>query len=353
MTPPLKRTHGFTLIELLVVIAIIGILAGFLAVGLPRALEAAKIAKLENNFNQIRIILTEYLIDNGTFPPAYGYLDRDAVKFLREVMGINIAALSLADLNQYQTGNPLQLASPLRPAYTRPWMDFMGHHHNEDLYDNFSRGYDTDRNGIISRLEFSPFGELTNPATQNYRFDQIPYLYIYDPDAPGPLLNEMNDQLSTENPRPISYFPINLRQFRKLSADWYRRGAANDPRPIHQLNANGLDVLASMRFPPPNYNAYVLISVGPSGNTWNMLIDFTNSVLAEANYSPAYYYHVLGMAAYFMATRDAEDGGVGDGELDFEYRARTRRAQADHPGNYLPDPKGPNAAGPIIFVGEG
>ncbi|HPA04274.1 MAG TPA: prepilin-type N-terminal cleavage/methylation domain-containing protein, partial [Candidatus Hydrogenedentes bacterium] len=48
------RGWGFTLIELLVVIAIIGILAGFLAVGLPRALELAKIRDVETDFNGIR-----------------------------------------------------------------------------------------------------------------------------------------------------------------------------------------------------------------------------------------------------------------------------------------------------------
>ena len=69
-----KRTEGFTLVELLVVIAIIGILAGFIAVGLPRALNSAKLAKLDNVFLQVRNILTEYYVDHGTFPPAYGYL---------------------------------------------------------------------------------------------------------------------------------------------------------------------------------------------------------------------------------------------------------------------------------------
>ncbi len=358
MTPPLKRAQGFTLIELLVVIAIIGILAAFLAVALPRALELAKIAKLENNFLQIRNILTEYLVDHGTFPPAYGYLDRDAVDFLRQ-RGVDIADLSLDDINQLQTGNPLGLATPLRPVYTRPWMDFMGQHNNEKLYDNFSIAYDTDRDGDISRLEFSPLGVLTNPATQNYRFDEFPYLNIYNPVAPGPLLPEMNRQLASQGPSPILYFPINKRQFRKVASVWYdfaqSSGDPDNPRPNDEESVNRR--LSNERFPPPTYDAYVLISVGPSANTWGMIYELAtgdNCLICEStNYSAAYYYHILGMATYFMATRDAEEGGKGDGELDFEFRARTRRGQADRDSNDLPDPGGRKAYGPIIFVGEG
>ena len=69
--------------------------------------------------------------------------------------------------------------------------------------------------------------------------------------------------------------------------------------------------------------------------------------------APAYYYHILGMAAYFMATRDADGGGKGDGELDFEYRARTTRGQTNSESNYLPDATRQRAPGPMIFVGEG
>jgi len=352
MNSPLKRRRGFTLIELLTVIAIIGILAGFIAAGLPRALMAAKLSKLDNTFLQIRNILTEYLVAHGTFPPAYGYLDRDAVKFIKQEGG-NIALASLADLQELQTGNPYNYDSPVRPVYTRPWMDFLENHNNRDLYDNFAIAYDSDRDQRISRLEFSPSGLLNNAASQLYDFDKGKWRYVY---PHSQLDGEMQEQILLQEQRPMFYFPVNLRQFRKVSNDWHKKGQPSNPRPIYDTsNPNGLDVLASMNFPPPNYDSYVLISAGPSANTWRIIVDFTNSVLEEGNYSPAYYYHVLGMATYFMATRDAENNGEGDGELDFDYRARTRRGQGKDSNNKMPDAQGVprlDTPGPVIFVGE-
>lgn len=348
MTRPLKLTQGFTLVELLVVIAIIGILAGFIAVGLPAALERAKIAKLENTLVQLRTILTVYYVDHGTFPPAYGYLAplaRDS-SALQEVFGTtSIRNVSATELNDAQQAGTLFV-------FTRPWLDFLGQHNNEDIYDNFSIAYDTDRDGDISRLEFSPAGVLTDAATQNYKFDLPPYLTIYDPDDPGPLLNEQNTHLDSQDLRPILYFPINKRQFRKIAAEWFREDP-NNPRPNDSEDTN--DNLLDANFPPPNYDAYVLISVGPTANTWGMVHEFASRWMDQTNYddTPAYYYHILGIATYFMATRDAENGGEGDGELDFDFRARTRRGQAEHPGNALPDRGGQNAPGPVIFVGEG
>ena len=363
MTPPLKQTRGFTLIELLVVIAIIGILAGFLAIGLPRALEAAKIAKVENTFLQLRNILTEYLVDHGTYPPAYGYLDRDAVEFMRQ-QGTDIALLQIGALNQLQTTGT-SLFQP-RPLYTRPWMAYVGQHNNLDLYDPFSIAFDTDRDGDISRLEYAPFGSLDDSA-QNFSFPTA----LYDPNnVAGVLQGDLERQFDSQGLRPILYFPINKRQFRKVAAEWLRNDRA-DPRPNDSALVNG--TLMAQRFPPPSYDAYVLISVGPTANTWKLITDFKDSRdpkvwnrLDPGNYAPAYYYHVLGMAAYFMATRDAENygqGPEGDGELDFEFRARTRRGQVESgtklsppPGrnsNDLPAPGWRKNAGPNIFVGEG
>ena len=153
MTPPPKRIQGFTLIELLVVIAIIGILAGFLAVGLPRALESAKIAKLDNTFLQIRNILTEYYVDHGTFPPAYGFLSPEARGVDPDVLLAAIADDTV----------PVEIA-----FFLQPWMAFVGQHSNEEMYDNFSIGYDTDRDGDISRLEYAPFGKLEDAAIQRH-----------------------------------------------------------------------------------------------------------------------------------------------------------------------------------------
>ena len=50
----MQTQKGFTLIELLVVIAIIGILAGMVVVGMSSAPDAAKNAKLQSYFDQLR-----------------------------------------------------------------------------------------------------------------------------------------------------------------------------------------------------------------------------------------------------------------------------------------------------------
>ena len=338
MTPPPKRIQGFTLIELLVVIAIIGILAGFLAVGLPRALESAKIAKLDNTFLQIRNILTEYYVDHGTFPPAYGYLSPEVRRLTRDEI-----------IDRLNTGTRID-----EVFFTLPWMAFLGQHGNEEMYDNFSIAYDTDRDGDISRLEFAPFGTLEDPAIQRYSFANA----LYDPDnVLGVLQNDLDRQFDSQGPRPIFYFPVNKRLFRKVAAVWYSfaetNGEPDDPRPNDATSVNVR--LENESFPPPSYDAYVLISVGPTASTWGMIYEFASTLMDQAAYEDVYYYHVLAMATYFMATRDAEMGGTGDGELDFDFRARTRRGQAKNPGNYLPTAlrADRNAPGPIIFVGEG
>lgn len=340
MIPPQKRTQGFTLVELLVVIAIIGILAGFLAVGLPRALESAKIARLDNTFLQIRNILTEYYVDHGTFPPAYGYLSP-------KVRGKEPSEI----INLLSTGTQID-----EVFFLKPWMAFVEEHNNLELYDNFSLEYDTDRDGDISRLEYAPFGSLDDSATQKFSFPRA----LYDPkNVTGLLRDDLERQFDSEGPRPILYFPINKRQFRKVASVWINFAKDNNdpdnPRPNDDKLVN--ERLKSERFPPPNYDAYVLISVGPSGNTWGIIYELSSGpkclICQSANYNEVYYYHILGMATYFMATRDAEIGGTGDGELDFDFRARTRRGQADIRSNDLPDPSAPRAFGPLIFVGEG
>jgi len=358
-----KRTSGFTLIELLVVIAIIGILAGFIAVGLPRVLTSAKLAKLDNVFLQVRNVLTEYYVDHGSYPPGYGYLDRNAVEYLRNSLDIDITGYSLDQINDLQTDTNVQgTGRRVRPVHTRPWMDFLGLHNNDDMLDLFSIAYDTDADAEISRLEFTPAGRLSDPANQSYAFDGNYYEVYGGHNDAGVLLSDRNEQLDSQGPRPLLYFPINTRQFRKVAAGWYDQAAADsertqsDPRPDDSdLGAN--PALLDTSFPPPNYDAYVLISVGPNIHTGGLIYELTNNsdcdmCLGEYG-SPAYYYHILGMAAYFMASRDGESGGQGDGELDFDYRARTTRGQVDSDSNYLPDRGRQRAPGPVIFVGEG
>lgn len=66
---PPRDERAFTLIELLIVIAIIAILAGlgFGAVG--GALKSAKKAEVRTMANQIKLALTSYYAEYGTYPP--------------------------------------------------------------------------------------------------------------------------------------------------------------------------------------------------------------------------------------------------------------------------------------------
>lgn len=63
-----KSREGFTLVELLVVIAIIGLLASVVIVGLARAREMAKIARVNADLQQIRKGIELLVQDTGKWP---------------------------------------------------------------------------------------------------------------------------------------------------------------------------------------------------------------------------------------------------------------------------------------------
>jgi len=327
--------RGFTLVELLVVIAIIGILAGFVAVGLPRAIESAKIANLQNTFVQMRTALTEYFVDHNTYPPGYGYIDRDAKQSLFDqeiILPDNFRGLTPAQINTLQQNEFLLV-------HTTPWLHFLGLYNNQDITDNFSIGYDTNRNQQIDRLEFYPVVSPDSGTTNTFTFPTTLY-------SGNNLGNQVDRQLSLDERRPLIYIPVNKRQARILANALQDEAEdPNDPRPRGRI-----DELDEMEFPPPRYDAYVLISVGPNGNTAGIPYYFGLPDISEGMYDPVYHYHVLGMMTYFMATRDSEDGGRGDGELDFDFLGRTRGGQSGDERYLMPD--GTGAPGPIIFVGE-
>ena len=75
-----------------------------------------------------------------------------------------------------------------------------------------------------------------------------------------------------------------------------------------------------------------------------------NGFMSLSDIPYAYQYHILGLAAYYMLTRDAENGGEGDQELDFDYLARTTRGQGRNADNDLPG-QYPKGAGPLIYTG--
>ncbi|MGI6461338.1 MAG: type II secretion system protein [Candidatus Hydrogenedentales bacterium] len=263
------RGWGFTLIELLVVIAIIGILAGFLAVGLPRALELAKIRDVETDFNGIRNALSVYAAQHGTYPPAYGYFTgyRD------------------------DTGAELY--------YLAPYMARIGELNNLDLYDRFSTTDDANQNGVVDRLEFTPLGEPAGPGR-----------FLFH-DNTGPRYTGGN--APSNQPAPYIYLPVNKRQATQYATSLWKQWKATDQvRFMYALTDTGTNPLDSMSFPPTQYDDYALVSVGPWGQTGGITEN------SGSGGPPEEAYHRDVMRAYFLATRDANENG----QLDFDFRTR-------------------------------
>ncbi len=347
---PRRSTYGFTLVELLVVIAIIGILAGFIAAGYPRVLRMAKMSAMNNNMRQIQTILVEYYTRANSFPPAYGYL---SPLFLKDPRFIN------PQTRPQNIGNAVAAAEfgETDMFFLYPWMSFVREHGNDDLYDNWSRGnsYDTDGDDIISRLEFAPRG-VFNSATQAYDFN-FTQLYAGDPMTADPVTAaDVDSQLSTQDTRPFIYLAVNerqARQFRKIIYDFaLRQGNGSNPRPFN-LDADAISQInTQLSFPPASYDQFVLMSVGPNflSGTNGLIVEFGAGTLNLADFEAIYQYHILGLASYFLATRDAENNGEGDGELDFDFTARTSAGQGKNPDNDMPG-KYPKGDGPVIFVG--
>lgn len=317
-----KNKQGFTLVELLTVIAIIAILASITAVALPRALERAKIARATGAAQEIHKALVQYYAANSSYPPGYGYLKWDA-----------------------RDKAPNQLSGS--DFHLKPYLAFMNLHRAEALYDEFSDsfGFDANRNGVLEPLEFSPIGFKPNPAVDLVSFNESAR---YNGNN---LQQEVQEQLSAAQ-RPFIYIPVNSRQFNRAKRFWLERGDflaqswdASDP------------LLQGLFFPPSEYDDYVLVSMGPAASTFGV-------VPAPSSGTPAReLYHILGLRAYFLATRDLNENGV----PDFDFLARTRQGEGaltynwggnningslpfpEAPTNQLPDPNQPNGAGPLIF----
>lgn len=355
---PRRPSLGFTLVELLVVIAIIGILAGLVAAVLPRALERARIANAENNFTQIRTILTDYYTKHDSYPPMHGYLSD-------EFKGDNFVDPGVI-LNRILGNDPdPDLNFPNGEAdafFLRPWDDYLEIHTNEDLYDSFAQlGYDTDQDGVITRLEYAPIG-MPIPGGQGFDFTNYDELYLGDNGSGngGVTADDVDRQRQSADQRPYVYIAVNQRQARLFRDIMYDEaiadGNGSDPRPF-DLSQTAVDRIMDMQFPPPRYDAAVLISVGPDAarGTAGLLPEFGEngfmdlSTLVSANRA-VYQYHILGLAAHFLATRDAEGNGQGDGTLDFDFKGRSRAGQGRSFDNNLPRAGAERAAGPLIYV---
>lgn len=314
-------SRGFTLIELLTVIAIIAILAALTMTIGPRMIERAKIRRMDSALRQINTALIAYYTDNATYPPAYGYIWQGAKD---------------------------QMTPPSNPAeeekfyVLRPYLALMKYHGNEDLYDEFSRSYDTDGDGRLSILEFLPRGGR-QPSGQWVLDSGLPRY-----DGVTPVGDEISRQLQAPK-RPFVYIPVNRAQFIRVQKYWINKG---------YFYAEAWDTsdpdFPQLSFPPPKYDAFVLVGVGPGGNTYGILPDPLGVPAEQAN-NGRDLYHITALRAYFLATRDLN----ANGELDFHFEARTQRAEGTMEytvggrpcNNDLPPwTQFRRAAGPWIFV---
>ena len=314
------RRSGFTLIELLTVIAIIAILAGITFSVLPRMLESAKIRRLTATMNEIRTAMTQYAGDNNGYPPGYGYIAWDMRQ--REV-----ASLSDEERSAY--------------FFLKPYTAFINIHGNEKMYDEFSLSGDMDQDGRISRAEYIPMGRK-DIVTERISFPTELYTGSNDPDGSEGMLLDADK-------RPFAYFPVNLRQFKKARRYWVEHG---DYLAEHW---NGEEM--KLIFPPAKYDAYVLISVGPGGRSYGVVPEVPDGLTDEERGRDVY--HILGLRAFFLATRDLNDNGL----LDFHFEARAKQGEAQFDetnpytvktegdcNNNLPDPANQHGYGPYIYV---
>lgn len=309
------RRKGFTLVELLTVIAIIAILAGITLTAVPRVLERGKLTKLEGNFANIRTALATYASKPGAsgYPPAYGFL-------LGSARGKTPAQITDGDY------------------FTKPYGTLIGLDKTADIYDNFGESADLDQDGDISALEFSPIGNF-DVATNRTSFYNVLYRGNNLPD-------EVSEQIQARE-TPIRYVPVNLAQFKFARDYWVNE--ARDPL-ASTWNASS-PTLQNLKFPPPKYDAFVLISVGPGFDSFGIIGNPPQGAPA------AYAYHIAALRTYFLATRDLD----GDGSLDFDFLVSNEQRGKQYTvtptsgtpyavDNLLPSPTKPAGYGPRIFV---
>jgi len=317
-------SRGFTLIELLTVVAIIAILAALTFTVGPRMIERAKMRRMDSALRQVSMALTAYYIDYQSYPPAYGYVGFEQADDL---------------------AGPADASKEPEYYNLMPYMARLRYHGNEEMYDEFSTSYDTDNDGQIGLLEFSPVGFKKPDGT--YELDST--LPRYTGQVTDVFGEEINRQLSATR-RPFIYIPVNKLQFSKAQKYWLDNGSeyadiwdSSDP------------VLSRLTFPPRTYDAFVLIGVGPSGNTFGVVPEPLGWDV-ETDNNGRDLYHILGLRAYYLATRDLD----GNGQLDFDFRARTQQNEGAQTyqfagrtiTNNLPSPTMPAGAGPIIYVSQ-
>lgn len=328
-----QKNAGFTLIELLAVIAIIGILAALVTVAAPRAIEKARITDVESDFNNIRTALATYYSDHNSYPPGYGY---------RRLTDAQITALGGDPLAvPYDTSIP-----DAQLFFLDNYMERIGQFKAFDLYDRFNNdSHDANQNEAIQFLEYQPVGrpDPANPL-QYIGQSNARYTGSNNVDEVGRMLNEQG---------PYIYIPVDTRQAKRYLQ--YCNAGFNDSGDLAYLNAGFYDpadggagsrYLGNLSYPPPRYDAFVLISVGPAQHVNGLL---PTPLPGQHPSDSLDAYHIMGLRAYFLATRDQNVNGL----LDFDFRARTRQNEnmsAFDPARLGLMPDGTGAQGPLIYV---
>jgi prepilin-type N-terminal cleavage/methylation domain-containing protein len=331
------QNRGFTLIELLTVIAIIAVLSGITLATLPGVLERARITKLRGILAQIHTSMVGYMGEHATYPPAYGFIEFKVKQ-------------------EYQSSGFLPAEHNTR-YFLKPYLHYLGRYGVEDLHDNFSTSFDTNEDGVIGLLEYSPIAQTS--ASSDYV--EFP-VDLYDGSRPDDMLKQEDI-----DSRPMVYAPVNLRQYKRAKKYWINSGdylARTWDRTHNDLR--------DVRFPPAEYDAYALISGGPRYRTFGIAdpeigtspTDPLGNELEDSPTTLSEVYHVRALRAYFLAERDLNQNG----EQDLHFDSRTKRNEASigldgynvnrrgstsGPGqttNALPDRDMPDGVGPWLHV---
>lgn len=295
---PFFRLRGFALPGCMGILLLL--LTALLVAALPQCFHARQEQKTLERMLRIRTALTSFYANTGTYPPRYGY-----------VLG-SVAPISN---DSEATGEEFSLVHYL------DLLDLPA----DRFQDPFAGdGGDTNGDGRIGLLEFVP--PRNNPPNERY-------------DGAN-LAAEAQRQLE-EGPRSIVYLPVNLAQFDMAKKYWIEKGFfyaehwdPEDPQ------------LKALLFPPLQYDAYVLIGMGPGQSTFGLLPD---PLGVEPHRD---IYHITALRAYFLATRDLNQNN----RPDFDYFARTRDGEdtlefernGRPANNRLPDREKPDGPGPII-----